>query len=102
MPNRRRGAIAVLACILAGCSSGKKVEKAAEPPAKKLDKAPGKFHVKIVTSKGDVVIESIREWAPRGADRFYELVTSGFYDGSLFFAFGQSLSSSSGSTKTRS
>jgi peptidyl-prolyl cis-trans isomerase A (cyclophilin A) len=41
--------------------------------------------VKLDTTKGDVVIESTRAWAPRGADRFYELTTSGFFDGSRFF-----------------
>ena len=33
------------------------------------------------TTKGRVDIEVIREWAPLGADRFYSLVHSGFYDG---------------------
>lgn len=50
-----------------------------------LDSAPALFRVKIETSAGDFVIESHRDWAPRGADRFYELVRGGFFDDSRFF-----------------
>ena len=47
--------------------------------------APPQFRVRLETTKGAIVIEVHREWAPRGADRFYELVTSGYYDDSRFF-----------------
>ena len=47
--------------------------------------APADFHVQLDTSKGVVVIAVHRDWAPHGADRFYELVTSGYYDGARFF-----------------
>jgi homoserine O-acetyltransferase len=47
--------------------------------------SPDVFKVKIETSKGNLAIEVNREWAPRGADRFYNLVRSGFFDGSRFF-----------------
>ena len=30
-------------------------------------------------------MEVVREWAPRGADRFYELLQEKYYDGSRFF-----------------
>jgi peptidyl-prolyl cis-trans isomerase A (cyclophilin A) len=46
---------------------------------------PAKYRVKLETSKGDVVVEVNREWSPLGADRFHELVGSGFYDGARFF-----------------
>lgn len=55
---------------------------AQEKPA---DKAPDKFRVKFETTKGDVVIEVTRDWAPIGADRFYEAVNAGFYDECRFF-----------------
>ena len=47
--------------------------------------APDSFRARFSTTKGDVVIEVHRAWAPRGADRFYNLVRSGFYDGVRFF-----------------
>jgi homoserine O-acetyltransferase len=47
--------------------------------------APPQFRVRVETTKGAIVIEVHRDWAPRGADRFYELVTSGYYDDSRFF-----------------
>ncbi len=47
--------------------------------------APDVYQVKFRTTKGDVVIEVTREWAPNGADRFYNLADNGFYDGCKFF-----------------
>ena len=47
--------------------------------------APERFRVRLLTSKGTIVIEVIRAWAPRGADRFFNLVRHGYYDNSRFF-----------------
>ncbi len=47
--------------------------------------APDTFKVKVETTSGDFVIEVHREWAPNGADRFYNLVTIGYYDNNAFF-----------------
>jgi len=47
--------------------------------------APAEYRVALDTSKGPIVIAVHRKWAPRGADRFYELVTSGYYDEARFF-----------------
>ena len=83
----RTSLLAFLALTLAGCSSptntATKVEEKAAP--KKAAQAPEQFHVKFETSKGDIIMEVVRSWAPRGADRFYELVQDGFFDGSRFF-----------------
>ncbi len=48
-------------------------------------RAPDVFRAKFETSKGDFVIETHRDWAPHGADRFYNLVRNGYYDGVRFF-----------------
>jgi peptidyl-prolyl cis-trans isomerase A (cyclophilin A) len=43
------------------------------------------FRVQLETTKGAIVIEVHRDWAPNGADRFYELVTSRYFDDTRFF-----------------
>ena len=47
--------------------------------------APDTFRVSFATTAGDFVIEARRDWAPRGVDRFYNLVREGFFDGARFF-----------------
>ncbi|MEL7496942.1 MAG: peptidylprolyl isomerase [Planctomycetota bacterium] len=48
-------------------------------PSKLNEKAPDSFRVKFETSEGDFEIEVTREWAPNGADRFYNMVKSGYF-----------------------
>jgi len=48
-------------------------------------RSPDLFKVRIETSKGNIMIEVHRDWAPRGVDRFYNLVRGGFFDDSRFF-----------------
>jgi cyclophilin family peptidyl-prolyl cis-trans isomerase len=48
-------------------------------------RAPAIYLVRLITTKGDCVIEVHRDWAPLGADRFYNLVRFGFYNGASFF-----------------
>ncbi len=47
--------------------------------------APEEFDVKFETTRGDFVVQVNRAWAPLGADRFYNLVKHGFYNGDAFF-----------------
>jgi peptidyl-prolyl cis-trans isomerase A (cyclophilin A) len=47
--------------------------------------APAVFNVKLTTTKGEVMIQVTRAWAPNGADRFYNLVRAGFYTNAAFF-----------------
>jgi peptidyl-prolyl cis-trans isomerase A (cyclophilin A) len=48
-------------------------------------KAPAKYTVAFTTTKGRFDVQVQRAWAPRGADRFYELVRGGYYDGDRLF-----------------
>lgn len=62
-------------------------EPAAEllAPEKATLEAPAKFTVKLVTSKGDMLVDIDRSWAPKGADRFYNLVKIGYFQDVAFF-----------------
>ncbi len=54
-------------------------------PAALNEQSPGTYKVRFDTSKGAFVVEVHRDWAPHGADRFYNLVKNGFYDNARFF-----------------
>lgn len=54
-------------------------------PAKLKDVAPATFRANFETSGGVFVVEVTRAWAPKGADRFYNLVKYGYFDGNRFF-----------------
>ncbi|MFB3853752.1 MAG: peptidylprolyl isomerase [Vicinamibacterales bacterium] len=48
-------------------------------------RAPDRFRVRLDTTAGTIIIDVHRTWAPHGADRFYNLVSAGYYDDSRFF-----------------
>jgi cyclophilin family peptidyl-prolyl cis-trans isomerase len=48
-------------------------------------RAPEVFRVRFVTTQGDFIVEIHRDWAPIGADRFYNLAAHHFFDGQRFF-----------------
>jgi peptidyl-prolyl cis-trans isomerase A (cyclophilin A) len=54
-------------------------------PAALTAKAPEEFKVKFDTSKGPIVLELHRMWAPKGVDRFYNMVRAGFFTNVRFF-----------------
>lgn len=54
-------------------------------PSKATEQAPEKFAVKLETTEGEIIIDVDRALAPRGADRFYNLVKIGYYDDVAFF-----------------
>lgn len=47
--------------------------------------APATYKARFRTTKGDFVLEIERALSPHGADRFYNLVRNGFYNGNKFF-----------------
>ncbi|MGH7699737.1 MAG: peptidylprolyl isomerase [Gemmatimonadales bacterium] len=70
---RRLRRVIALAAVAAACGRGERGD------------AADTFRARFETSEGDFVIEVHRDWAPLGADRFHELVSSGYYDGARFF-----------------
>ncbi len=46
---------------------------------------PEVFRVKFQTSRGDVIVEARRAWAPHGVDRFHELVRMRYFDQGRIF-----------------
>jgi peptidyl-prolyl cis-trans isomerase A (cyclophilin A) len=54
-------------------------------PAKLKEVAPATYRANFDTTAGSFVVQVHRAWAPRGADRFYNLVKHGYYDDSRFF-----------------
>lgn len=81
--------MAVLSLLPAGGLEAK--PRAAGPPPgllapeKATAQAPKTFEARFATTQGDFAVEVRRDWAPRGADRFYNLVKLGYYDGAAFF-----------------
>jgi peptidyl-prolyl cis-trans isomerase A (cyclophilin A) len=78
------GLMLASAVAFAGQADVAKVQKLRNPAAL-TEKAPATYKARLDTSKGPVVITVHRDWAPNGADRFYNLVKAGFYDDVRFF-----------------
>jgi peptidyl-prolyl cis-trans isomerase A (cyclophilin A) len=73
--------VALISAALVFCSCSRQPESAASND----ERAPDSYRVRFETSKGGMLMTVDRKWAPLGADRFYTLVKSGFYDGARFF-----------------
>jgi peptidyl-prolyl cis-trans isomerase A (cyclophilin A) len=54
-------------------------------PTKLTEKAPETFRAQFDTTKGKFIVEVTRSLAPNGADRFYNLVRSGYFKDVAFF-----------------
>ncbi len=71
----------MLACLLNWPGRAQTSKPLLNPAAPALNaRAPRLFDVRLETNKGVIVIEVRRDWAPLGADRFYNLVRAGYYD----------------------
>jgi peptidyl-prolyl cis-trans isomerase A (cyclophilin A) len=81
--------IASAALVLAAIALSRPVSAATDPalltPAALNAKAPARYDVALKTTAGTFVVEVTRAWAPRGADRFYNLVKHGFFTDAAFF-----------------
>ncbi len=78
------------ALMLTGCG-GDAPKEVEGPPSNPLlqprnftETAPDTFVARLETTKGVIRIQVVREWSPLGADRFYNLVKAGYYDGVTF------------------
>ena len=60
-------------------------DKALLTPKALVAQAPAEFDVKFVTTQGDFNVHVTRDWAPHGADRFYNLVKHHYFDGVALF-----------------
>lgn len=69
----------------AQAAEGDSAHPALLDPSLAREPAPETFKVKLETSKGEILIDVVRKWAPNGADRFYNLVKSGYFDDTAFF-----------------
>ena len=78
------GAALLLAFVAVGAAQTANTAALKNPAALK-EAAPAAYKVNFDTSAGAFVVEVQRDWAPQGADRFYNLVKSGFFDNTRFF-----------------
>lgn len=69
----------------AGNSASAGSSTAAAKTAVDTGAAPDSFRVAFETTRGNFVVQVNRAWAPIGADRFYQLVSQGFFNGDKFF-----------------
>jgi len=75
----------LLLFLIVSSAFGQANRAALMKPAGLKERAPNVFKAKFDTSAGVFVVEVHADWAPRGADRFYNLVKNGYYDGCRFF-----------------
>ncbi len=76
---RVRPAWAAAWLVVFGCTSE-------QPKAKKQpEPVPDSYRVLLETSRGDVLVEVHKAWAPEGAERFFRLVRARYYDEARFF-----------------
>jgi len=89
MTNRSNFVLAItVGLVLAATSMGlgqTAGNAALKNPAALKEMAPATYNVNFDTSAGTFVVEVHRDWAPNGADRFYNLVKNGYYDNLRFF-----------------
>jgi peptidyl-prolyl cis-trans isomerase A (cyclophilin A) len=76
----------VVAGLVTGCAGPSMHERLLQPGDARLQhRAPDVCRVRLDTTKGPIVLEIRREWAPHGVDRFYNLVRAGYYDDTAIF-----------------
>ena len=77
--------LVLVVLVLAGCGGSTSGSTSLLHPGELTARAPQTFDATFTTTAGTFVVHVRRAWAPRGADRFYNLVKNGFYDGQRIF-----------------
>ncbi len=77
----------VLSIMFTSCSSTEKATTGSGPvdPSKWTKQSPASYKARFETTAGPFTVEVQREWSPLGADRFFNLVQSGYFNGARFF-----------------
>jgi len=69
----------------ASLSGERSPRRSVESLALQQKTGPATFRVRLETTKGPIVIDVHRDWAPLGADRFFQLVNARYFDDNRFF-----------------
>jgi len=80
-----RSVVLSLLAVLSLVPLGARPQSPLLTPAALNATAPAEFDAMVNTSVGSFVIHVKRDWAPNGADRFYNLAKNGYYDQNRFF-----------------
>ena len=86
-PGLRRSAILSASLLAIACAQDTAQRSSSDSPAASAaaTQAPDSFRVAFETTRGSFVVDVIRAWSPRGADRFHELVNAGYFTDVAFF-----------------
>ena len=71
--------VSVIAIACSRDSAPRGADSSAGGPSGSAPAAPDSFRVAFETTRGNVVVDVFRAWSPRGADRFHELVNTGYF-----------------------
>ena len=82
---RRIALVSLLAGVSALVPSFAHADSALMHPDSLKAKAPASYRVAFKTTAGNFTVAVTRAWAPIGADRFYNLVKHGYFNGESFF-----------------
>lgn len=78
--------LVLVAAVVAGCAAHSGHAQLLQPDSPEFhSRAPDVCRVRFTTTKGPILLELRREWAPHGVDRFYNLVRAGYYDDTAIF-----------------
>lgn len=78
-------AATIAATAATTCQRGENPPQTSGADTVRVKQTPDSFRVEFQTSKGRIVVQAVRAWAPQGVERFYALVNDKFYDGAKFF-----------------